>query len=138
LPRGNQEKVAQVIARKGLTTRQATRLVDQVLAASDEEARTAVIAAAERTSAPPAIRGPRRVPVTPGEAMMADAAAFVVSRRAPPVPLARAATREPGPEAERVVVERLGELHAVVEALCRTLTHVGAASVANATACHDT
>ena len=43
-----------------------------------------------------------------------------------PVPLARAATREPWPEADRVVVERLGELHAGVEALCRTPTHVGA------------
>jgi ParB-like chromosome segregation protein Spo0J len=42
LPRGNQEKVAQVIARKGLTTRQATRLVDQLLAARDEERRKVV------------------------------------------------------------------------------------------------
>jgi len=41
-----------------------------------------------------------------------------------------------GPEVERLVVGRLGELRAAVEALCRTLTGVGAGSAegaANAT-----
>jgi hypothetical protein len=76
LPRGNQEQAAQVIARRGLTTRQATRRVDQLIAAADDQARTTVLIAAERTSAPPAARGPRRVPVTPGESMMVDAAAL--------------------------------------------------------------
>ena len=137
LPRGNQEKVAQVIARRGLTTRQATRLVDQVLAASDEEARAAVIAAAERTSPPPAGRGPRRVPVTPGEAIIADTAALSLRAVRLQARLIERPLASLAPEVERVVVERLGELHAVVEALCRTLTHVGAVSVANAAVCHD-
>ena len=131
LPRGNQEKVAQVIARRGLTTRQATRLVDQVLAATDEEARAAVIAAAERTSPPPAVRGPRRVPVTPGEAIIADVAALSLRAARLQTRLLERPLASLAPEVERVVVERLGELHAVVEALCRTLTHVGAVRVAN-------
>lgn len=137
LPRGNQEKVAQVIARRGLTTRQATRLVDQVLAATDEEARTAVIAAAERTSPPPAVQGPRRAPVMPGEAIIADAAALSFRAARLQVRLLERPLASLAPEVERVVVERLGELHAVVEALCRTLTHVGAPNAANTAVCHD-
>lgn len=126
LPRGNQEKVAQVIARRGLTTRQATRLVDQLLAAGDEAARAAVVAEAERASAPAAARGPRRVPVTPGEAMIADAAALSCRAARLQVRLLERPLASLGPEVERVVAGRLGELRAVVEALCRTLTHVGA------------
>jgi ParB-like chromosome segregation protein Spo0J len=131
LPRGNQEQVAQVITRKGLTTRQATRLVDQVLAASDDETRTAVLAAAERTSASPANRGPRRMPVTPGEAIIADAAALTFRAARLQARLLERPLASLGPEVERVVVERLGELHRAAEALCRTLSHVGAASMAN-------
>ncbi|HSE92053.1 MAG TPA: hypothetical protein VLF19_02010, partial [Methylomirabilota bacterium] len=126
LPRGNQEKVAQVIARRGLTTRQATRLVDQWLAATDEDARTTVLAEAERASAPPAVRGPRGVPVTPGEAIIADAAALAFRAARLQARLLERPLASLGPEVERVVVGQLGELHAVVAALCRTLTHVGA------------
>ena len=111
LPRGNRETVAQVIARRGLTTRQATRLVDQVLAATDEKARAAVIAAAEQTSAPPAGRGPRRVPVTPGEAIIADAAALSLRAARLQTRLLERPLASLAPEVERVVVERLGELH---------------------------
>jgi ParB/RepB/Spo0J family partition protein len=139
LPRGNQEKVAQVIARRGLTTRQATRLVDQLLAAGDEVARAAVVIEAERASAPPAVRGPRRAPLGPGEAMIADAAALSFRAARLQVRLLERPLASLGPEVERVVVERLGELRAVVEALCRTLTHVGAVSAegaANAAVSH--
>jgi hypothetical protein len=52
LPRGNQPKVAQVIARRGLTTRQTTRLIDQLVAAADDRAHAVVLANAERTSPP--------------------------------------------------------------------------------------
>jgi ParB-like chromosome segregation protein Spo0J len=130
LPRGNQEKVAQVIARRGLTTRQATRLVDQWLAATDEDARTAVLTEAERVSAPPAVRGPRRVPVTPGEAIVADAAALAFRAARLQARLLERPLASLGPEVERVVAGRLEELHAVVSALCRTLTHVGATHAA--------
>jgi ParB/RepB/Spo0J family partition protein len=140
LPRGNQETVAQVIARRGLTTRQATRLVDQVLAVSDEADRVAVVAEAERASAPPVVRRPRRVPVTPGEAMIADAEALSFRAARLQVRLLERPLASLGPEAERVVVGRLGALRAVLEALCRTLGHVGAVNAegaANAAVSYD-
>jgi ParB/RepB/Spo0J family partition protein len=130
LPRGNQEKAAQVIARRGLTSRQATRLVDQLLVATDEASRTAVLCEAERPTSPPAVRGARRVPVTPGEAMIADAAALSLRAARLQARLLERPLASLGADVERVVVGRLGELRAVVEALCRTLTHVGAANAA--------
>ena len=130
LPRGNQEQIAQVIARRGLTTRQATRLVDQWLVATDEDARAAVLAEAERASAPPAVRGPRRVPVTPGEAIIADAATLAFRAARLQVRLLDRPLASLGPDVERVVVGQLGELHAVIAVLCQTLTHVGATSTA--------
>lgn len=132
MPRGNQEAAAQVIARRGLTTRQATRLVDQLLAASGEQARIAMLTETERTSAPPIAPGPRRVAVTPGEAMIAGAAALSSRAARLQVRLLERPLASLGIEVERVVVGRLGELRTVVEALCRTLTHVGAASAASA------
>jgi len=127
LPRGNQEQVAQVIARRGLTTRQTTRLVDQLLAAGDERAAAAILAQGERTSAPPA---PRRVraPVTPGEAMIADAAALATRATRLQVRLLERPVASLGAEVERVVVGRLGELHAILAMLCQTLAQVSAAS----------
>lgn len=47
LPRGNQEACARVVIRRGLTTRQTARLVDSLLAAADEAARTELLARAE-------------------------------------------------------------------------------------------
>jgi ParB/RepB/Spo0J family partition protein len=131
LPRGNQETAAQVIARRGLTSRQAAQLVELLLAASDDAARTAVLREAERPMAAAAVRGPhRRVPVTPGEAMIGDAAALSLRAARLQARLRERPLASLGTEVERVVVERLGELRAVVEALCRTLAHVGAANPA--------
>lgn len=127
LPRGNQEQVAQVIARRGLTTRQASRLVDQLLAAGDERARAAILAEAERTSAPSA---PRlvRAPVTPGEAMIADATALATRATRLHARLLERPVTSLGAEVERVVVGRLGELQAVLGALCQTLAQVSSTS----------
>lgn len=127
LPRGNQEQVTQVIARRGLTTRQASRLVDQLLAAGDERARAAILAEAERTSAPSA---PRlvRAPVTPGEAMIADAAALATRATRLHARLLERPVASLGAEVERVVVGRLGELQAVLGALCQTLAQVSVTS----------
>ncbi|HEX8108005.1 MAG TPA: ParB/RepB/Spo0J family partition protein [Kofleriaceae bacterium] len=129
LPRGNQEQVAQVIARRGLTTRQTTRLVEQLLAASDERGRAAVLAQAERTSAPPAPR-PVRAPVTPGEAMIADADALATRATRLHTRLLERPVTSLGVEVERVVVGRLGELQAVLAALCQTLGQVTSTSAA--------
>lgn len=129
LPRGNQEQVAQVIARRGLTTRQTSRLVEQLLAAGDERARAAVLVQTERTSAPPA---PRRVraSVTPGEAMVADAAALATRATRLHTRLLERPVTSLGTEVERVVVGRLGELQAVLAALCQTLGQVTSTSAA--------
>jgi ParB-like chromosome segregation protein Spo0J len=127
LPRGNQAKVAQVIARRGLTTRQTLRLVDQLLAAGDAPAQAAVLAQAERTSPPPAPR-PVRAPVTPGEAMIADAAALATRATRLHTRLLERPVTSLGAEVERVVVGRLGELQAVLAALCRTLAQVTSTS----------
>jgi ParB/RepB/Spo0J family partition protein len=129
LPRGNQEQVAQVIARRGLTTRQTTRLVEQLLAAGDERARATVLAQAERTSTPPAPR-PVRAPVTPGEAMIADATALATRATRLHARLLERPVTSLGAEVERVVVGRLGELQAVLGALCQTLGQVTSTSAA--------
>lgn len=127
LPRGNQAPVAQVIARRGLTTRQTTRLVDQLMAAGDDRARAAVLAQAERTSPPPAPRAVR-APVTPGEAMIAEAAALAVRATRLQVRLLERPVASLGAEVERVVVGRLGELQAVLGALCQTLAQVSSSN----------
>jgi len=127
LPRGNQEQVAQVIARRGLTTRQAARLVDQLLAAGDERARSAILAEAERTSAPSAPR-PVRAAVTPGEAMIADAAVLATRATRLHARLLERPLASLGAEVERVVAGRLGELQAVLAALCQTLVQASAPS----------
>ena len=116
-----------MIARRGLTTRQATRLVDQLLAAGDERAQAAILAQAERTSAPPA---PRRVraPMTSGEAMIADAAALATRATRLHARLLERPVASLGAEVERVVVGRLGELQAVLGALCQRLAQVCATS----------
>lgn len=129
LPRGNQEQVAQVIARRGLTTRQTSRLIDQLLAAGDERARAAVLAQAERTSTPPAPRQ-ARAPVTPGEAMIADAAVLATRATRLHARLLERPVTSLGAEVERVVVGRLGELQAVLAALCQTLGQVTSTSAA--------
>lgn len=133
LQRCNQEAVAQVIARRGLTTRQTARLVDQYLAATGDQARAAVLADAERTSGMPVASGPRRAPLTPGEAIVADASALSYRAARLHARLLERPLASLGPEVERVVVGRLGELRGVVEALCRTLTDVGSAGPE---ACH--
>jgi len=129
LPRGNQEQVAQVIARRGLTTRQTTRLVDQLLVAGDDRARAAILAEVERTSA---LSAPRavRAPMTPGEAMIADASALATRATRLQVRLLERPVASLGAEVERVVVGRLGELQAVLGALCRTLAQVSSTSTA--------
>jgi ParB-like chromosome segregation protein Spo0J len=127
LPRGNQPNAAQVIARRGLTTRQTTRLVDQLLAAGDERARAAILAEVEQASAPSAPRAVRAA-VTPGEAMIADAAALATRATRLQVRLLERPVASLGAEVERVVVGRLSELQAVLVALCRTLAQVGSTS----------
>jgi ParB/RepB/Spo0J family partition protein len=131
LQRCNQEACAQVIARRGLTTRQATLLVDRLVAAPDEGARAALLAEAEGSaSAAPTAPTTRRPPMTPSEAIVADAE--VIGSRAARLharllerPLASL-----GADAEQVVTRRLVELRSVVGALHRTLAQIADAHAA--------
>jgi ParB-like chromosome segregation protein Spo0J len=73
LPRGNQEAIAQVVAQRGLTTRQTARLVEALLRAPAEQWPTLLAQAARSLSTAAAghkRRPPRR---TPGEQLAADA-----------------------------------------------------------------
>lgn len=79
LPRGNQEAAAQVVSRRGLTTRQTALLVERLLAAGGEAERQRVLEAAMRWEAAGA-GGTQGAPTrprarTPGEWLVADAAA---------------------------------------------------------------
>ncbi|MFZ5634987.1 MAG: ParB/RepB/Spo0J family partition protein [Pseudomonadota bacterium] len=126
LQRCNQEACAHVIARRGLTTRQTMLLVDRLVAAPDERAIAALLAEAEKIASP-AAPTTRRPPMTPSEAIVADA--DVIGSRAARLharllerPLANG-----GAEAEQVVTRRLVELRRVVGALHQTLTQIAEA-----------
>ena len=135
LRRCNQAAVAQVIARRGLTTRQTTQLVDQLVAAPDDAIRTALLAEAERTSPPPRLPGPRRAPMTPGEAMIADVTVLSFRATRLHTRLLERPLASLGLEVERIVAHRLDELRLVLDALCRKLTSVSTAAAATE-ACH--
>lgn len=123
LPRGNQEATAQVIARRGLTTRQTTMLADRLLAAPDDRARAVLLAEAEQRIAP-AAPGGRRTPVTPGEAIVADATAVSFRATRLHARLLERPLASLGSEVEQVVVRRLGELRGVLGALQRRLAQI--------------
>jgi hypothetical protein len=125
LPRGNQEVVAQLIARRGLTTRQATQLVDRLRAAPDDRGRAAVLAEAEQAT--PATPGARRAPLTPGEAIVADAAAVSYRVARLHARLLERPLVSLGAEVEQLVAGRLGELRGVIGALHRTLGQIAEA-----------
>ena len=74
LPRGNQGEVARRISRRGLTTRQATRLVDELLAASNEAGLQRVLEAAAHEGGGASIAAARRRHRTPGEEFVNDIA----------------------------------------------------------------
>ena len=74
LPRGNQGEVARLISRRGLTTRQGTRLVDELLAAPDEAGLQRVLEAAAHEGGGASIAADRRRHRTPGEALVNDVA----------------------------------------------------------------
>jgi len=128
LPRGNQEAAAQVIARRGLTTRQTTQLVDRLIAAPDDRTRTALVAEVEQATAPMPRSGRRQTPRTPGEAIIADVT--VVSDRVTRLQarLLERPLASLGPDVARLVSQRLRELRGVIAAMHRTLHQIAEAS----------
>jgi ParB/RepB/Spo0J family partition protein len=138
LPRGNQDAVAQVVTRQGLTTRQTARLVDALLPASQEQWPRLLEQAAgprlvENTeSQGPKGAAPRR---TPGEQLCADAWAMKQLAVRLQTRLLERSLQSLGPEACATVGRELGELRAALFALTGTLdTRLLAAGASDAAA----
>lgn len=118
LPRGNQDAVAQVVARRGLTTRQTTRLVDALLAAPQEKW-PSLLEESSRPAAPaPKGGAPRR---TPGEQLVADAWAMKRLTARLHARLLERSLQSLGEAAGAIVSRELGELRLALIALTKTL-----------------
>jgi len=120
LPRGNQDAAAEVTARRGLTSRQTARLVEELLGASGEHEREKLLETADGVDV--GEQGPKRgARRTPGEQLVADASAMKrlvvrVHTRLLERPLASL-----GMDAAGVAARELVELKAALAALCTTL-----------------
>lgn len=118
LQRCNQDPAARVVARRGLTTRQTTRLVDALQAAPQGKWPSLLEAAS--VAAPPAPKGgaPRR---TPGEQLVADAWAMKSLTARLHARLLERSLQSLGDAACVVVSRELGELKLALLALTKTL-----------------
>jgi ParB-like chromosome segregation protein Spo0J len=133
LQRCNQDAVAQVVMRRGLTTRQTSRLVDALLAVPQEDW-PRQLEQAVQPLAPAGPRGgvPRR---TPGEQLVADAWAMKRLAARLHARLLERALSSLGEPACAVVSRELTELRATLLALTTSLTlRLGAPGVTDAAA----
>ncbi|MHB8874341.1 MAG: ParB/RepB/Spo0J family partition protein [Myxococcaceae bacterium] len=119
LPRGNQDAAAEVVARRGLTTRQTSRLVDALLAAPQEQW-SKLLDQVVQPLAPAGLKGgaPRR---TPGEQLVADAWAMKRLAARLHARLLERSLTSLGEPACAVVSRELTELHATLLVLTATL-----------------
>lgn len=119
LPRCNQDAVAQVASRRGLTTRQLGRLIDEWLGAEDEAAREALLA---RTATEPSPQAPRaNRPRSPGEQVVSDAASLTRGSVRLSTRLLERSLNSLGQGAAELAAESLSTLAPVLRALCRTV-----------------
>lgn len=125
LPRGNQEKAARVAIRRGLTVRQAARLVDALLLAEDEAAREQLLARVEE-GAVGAELGQRRAGtrLSPGEWLLAE----IVKAKRTCVRLQVALLQRPlkslGPDAAGLVRQSLLDLRRQLGSFCRSIDQI--------------
>jgi len=133
LPRGNQDAAAEAIARRGLTCRQAGKLVDELLRAPDETARRVILAEVETwTRASGQDSGQRgqgpeaRRP--PGERLITDALAMGRMTARLQARLLAQPLRALGAPAAEIAVRGLAELRPGLLSLCRTIDRVIAES----------
>jgi ParB-like chromosome segregation protein Spo0J len=123
LPRGNQDAVAQVVARRGMTTRQTVRLVDALLAAPAAEW-DRLLEQSPQAAPPPKGGAPRR---TPGEQLVADAWTMKHVAARMHARLLERSLPSLGREACATVSRELLDLRATLRALGATLdTRLGA------------
>ncbi|MGC4116547.1 MAG: KorB domain-containing protein [Myxococcales bacterium] len=132
LPRGNQDAAAQVVIRRGMTTRQTARLVESLLAAPLVEWPRLLEESPALAVAPGPKGGtPRR---TPGEQLIADAWAMRRHATRLHARLLERSLTSLGEPACAVVVRELAELNGALAALAKTLDErlkaQGAAGVA--------
>jgi ParB-like chromosome segregation protein Spo0J len=132
LPRGNQDEAAQVVMRRGLTTRQATGLVTRLSSAENELSRARVLEDAMTwTPERPRVgqRADERRQRTPGELLVTDVAA--VSRLS--IRLHARLLEKPftalGESAAEAASHKLKELRPGLLSLCQTIERVTAEKV---------
>ncbi len=133
LPRGNQDAVAKVVLRRGLTTRQTARLVDALLEAPQEQWSRLL----EQAMTPATVPGPKGGTLrrTPGEQLVADAWAMKRMGARLHARLLERSLASLGEPACAVVSRELSELRGALAALTKTLdTRLSAKGVCDATA----
>ncbi len=118
LPRGNQDSVAQVVTRRGLTTRQTARLADALLAAPPD-LWPKLLEQVSMPSPPPPKGGAQRR--TPGEQLVADAWAMKRLAARMHARLLERSLTSLGEAACDVVSRELAELRSTLGALSTTL-----------------
>jgi ParB-like chromosome segregation protein Spo0J len=117
LPRGNQAEAAQTVIKRGLTSRQAARLVDELTGASDAEERSRVLAATTQRR-----RAGR--PVSPGELLVADVTRIRHLGARLSARLMERSVRSLGEPAATLARSSLGELSRQLEVLVRMIGEV--------------
>lgn len=118
LQRCNQDEVAQVVTRRGLTTRQTARLVDKLLAASPGEWPALLETSALPAPSAPKGGAPRR---TPGEQLVADAWGMKRLAARLHACLLERSLQSLGEAACAAVSRELAELRSVLVSLTKTL-----------------
>jgi hypothetical protein len=129
LPRGNQDDVAEVVCRRGLTSRQTTRLVDKLLGAPDgtERQRLLAVAGLKPEEAPDSgqdIRQPRATQRSHGEWLVSDAASLTRVAARLQARLLERPLGSLGDQAAQVASRSLSALTPVLLSLCETLDRV--------------
>jgi hypothetical protein len=118
LPRGNQDEVARVVARRGLTTRQLGRLVDELLAATADAWPQLLERASQPAPSMPKGCAQRR---SPAEQLVADAWTMKRLCVRMHARLLERSLQSLGMEACATVSHEFAELHAALSAMTHTL-----------------
>lgn len=123
LPHGNQDSAARVFTRRGMTTRQAARLVDNLMLAPDDAAREQYLGRAFGTSAGPAEPAPAKTSDrrAPGEWLIADIDSVKRSATRLHARLLQRPLCRLGEQAQALAEEQLKELRSGLLSLCRTI-----------------
>lgn len=133
LPRGNQqEHAAQVVTRRGLTSRQTAKLVDQLLLASDEREQLQILAKVLDDSGDSEFnRATKSARLAPAEQLIADVVALKrISSRLNSRLLERS-LESLGEEVAVVALRSIEELRPGLMSLCRTIDKLVGEKVVN-------